>query len=170
MKTRSDWVKNGKVVGVAGVVCALAFFVVIRDRGANAGTDGTRVGFVPASGASGLLQPWKAQPAPEVYGRLPISFEKNVGQSAREVSYLSRGSGFELFLTSGEAVLALQNPVPRDLSPRHRFATLRALHQARLARKVATTTALRMRFEGSNPKAQIAGLDVMPGSVNYFIP
>jgi Beta-propeller repeat len=169
MKTRSDWVKNGRVVGVAGVVCALAFFVVIRDRGANAGTDGTRAEFVPASGASGLLQLRKAQQGPEVYGRLPISFEKNVGQSAREVSYLSRGSGFELFLTSEEAVLALQNPVPRDLSPRHRFATLRALHQARLARKVATTTALRMRFEGSNPKAQIAGLDVMPGRVNYFI-
>jgi len=26
-----------------------------------------------------------------------------------------------------------------------------------------------MRFEGSNPKAQIAGLDGMPGKVNYFI-
>src|SRR6266403_72175 len=169
MKTRSDWVKNGKVVGVAGVVCALTFFLVIRDRGASAGTDGERLAFVPASRASGLLQPRKAPQAQEVYGRLPISFEENVGQSAREVSYLSRGSGFELFLTPQEAVLALQNPVPRDLSPRHRFATLRALHQARLARKVATTTALRMRFEGSNPKAQIAGLDVMPGRVNYFI-
>src|SRR6266550_3645421 len=158
MKTRSGWVKNGKVVSVAGVVCALAFFLVIRDRGASVGTDGEQLAFVPASRASGLFQPRIAQPAREVYDRLPISFEENVGQSAREVSYLSRGRGFELFLTPEEAVLALQNPVPRDLSPRHRFATLRALHQAHLARKAATTTALRMRFEGSNPKAQIAGL------------
>jgi len=169
MKTRSGWVKNGKVVSVAGVVCALAFFLVIRDRETSAGMDGERLAFVPASRASGLFQPRKAQQAREVYGRLPISFEENVGQSAREVSYLSRGSGFELFLTPQEAVLALQNPVPRDLSPRHRFATLLALHQARLARNASMTTALRMRFEGSNPKAQIAGLDGMPGKVNYFI-
>ncbi len=45
----------------------------------------------------------------EAYGKLPLSFEANQGQTTSEVKFLSRGSGYSLFLTSTEAVLAL-NP------------------------------------------------------------
>ena len=41
-----------------------------------------------------------------VYGTLPLSFERNQGQSDDQVKFLSRGSGYSLFLTSTEAVLA----------------------------------------------------------------
>ena len=42
----------------------------------------------------------------EVYGRLPLSFEANGGQSDPQVRFLARGSGFTLFLTTAaEAVL-----------------------------------------------------------------
>src|SRR5882762_1472036 len=51
------------------------------------------------------------------YSKLPLSFEENQGQTAGEVRYLSHGSGYELFLTAQEAVLALSNPVRLDLSP-----------------------------------------------------
>src|SRR5437879_12199418 len=41
------------------------------------------------------------------YGKLPLSFEANQGQADPQVKFLSRGSGYTLFLTSTEAVLTL---------------------------------------------------------------
>ena len=46
----------------------------------------------------------------ESYGRLPLSFEVNHGQTDGSVKFLSRGSGYTLFLTATEAVLALRKP------------------------------------------------------------
>src|SRR5688572_380236 len=43
----------------------------------------------------------------ELYGRLPLSFERNEGQSDPNVKFLSRANGYTLFLTSQEAVLSL---------------------------------------------------------------
>src|SRR5262245_19113748 len=45
----------------------------------------------------------------ERYGLLPLTFEPNVGQTAAEVDFLSRGSGYTLFLTNQEAVLSLDS-------------------------------------------------------------
>src|SRR6266478_3280243 len=45
--------------------------------------------------------------ASESYGKLPLSFEVNQGQTDSEVKFLSRGSGYNLFLTATEAVLSL---------------------------------------------------------------
>jgi hypothetical protein len=44
----------------------------------------------------------------DAYGKLPLSFETNQGQSDAQVKFLSRGSGYTLFLTSSQAVLLLQ--------------------------------------------------------------
>jgi hypothetical protein len=44
----------------------------------------------------------------EAYGKLPLSFEINQGQADSKVKFLSRGSGYSLFLTGNEAVLALR--------------------------------------------------------------
>jgi hypothetical protein len=102
----------------------------------------------------------------EAYGHLPLSFEENIGQSAREVRFVSHSSGYELLLTGQEAVLKLRGAAAtRDLSPRRRFATLRALRQARLERR----TTVRMRFEGANPEAAITGVDAQTGRANYFV-
>src|SRR5438105_15847041 len=46
----------------------------------------------------------------QAYGRLPLSFEANAGQATSQVQYLSRGSGYALFLTPTSAVLSLQTP------------------------------------------------------------
>ena len=42
------------------------------------------------------------------YGKLPLSFEVNRGQTDEEVEFLSRGKGYTLFLTSTDAVLSLR--------------------------------------------------------------
>src|SRR5215469_6634192 len=45
------------------------------------------------------------------YGKLPLSFEANRGQSDTRVKFLARGNGYALFLTPTEAVLALGYPL-----------------------------------------------------------
>jgi hypothetical protein len=42
------------------------------------------------------------------YGKLPLSFELNKGQTDSQVKFLSRGRGYTMFLTGNEAVLALR--------------------------------------------------------------
>ncbi len=44
----------------------------------------------------------------ENYGKIPLFFEVNHGQTDNRVKYLSRGQDFTLFLTSKEAVLSLK--------------------------------------------------------------
>ncbi|MCA1634211.1 MAG: hypothetical protein LC802_11080, partial [Acidobacteria bacterium] len=45
----------------------------------------------------------------EAYGKLPLSFEANTGQADARVKFLSRGQGYNLFLTPTEAVIALRH-------------------------------------------------------------
>jgi hypothetical protein len=44
--------------------------------------------------------------AGNTYGKLPLSFEPNQGQTDAHVKFLSRASSYTLFVTSGEAVFA----------------------------------------------------------------
>jgi hypothetical protein len=39
----------------------------------------------------------------EAYGKLPLSFEVNQGQTSNQVRFLSRGLGYSVFLTPGQA-------------------------------------------------------------------
>jgi hypothetical protein len=51
------------------------------------------------------------------YGKLPLSFEPNRGQTDSRVNFLSRGGGYTLFLTGNEAVLSL-GPQKRPVAER----------------------------------------------------
>ncbi|HTR38268.1 MAG TPA: SBBP repeat-containing protein [Bryobacteraceae bacterium] len=79
----------------------------------------------------------------ESYGKLPLSFEANQGQTDRRVKFLSRGSGYTLFLTQDSAVFSLHGK--------------------------KTNAALRMKVLGANPHAAVAGTDGLPGKSNYFV-
>src|SRR5262245_37374359 len=66
---------------------------------------------------SGLSNPGSpAKTAPEAvrrkleaaYGKLPLTFEENRGQTDPHVRFLSRGSGYALFFTSDSALLKLK--------------------------------------------------------------
>jgi hypothetical protein len=122
--------------------------------------------------------PYSALPKLDAsFGRLPLSFEPNVGQTDEAVKFLARGKGYTLFLTPGEAVLALRSaasplrpaslasiaPDPRDATDattqRHNDATDATTQQ----------TIVRMRFDGANPAPRTSGLEPLPGIVNYFI-
>jgi hypothetical protein len=50
------------------------------------------------------------------YGKLPMRFEANEGQTDARVKFKSRGAGYAVFLTGDEAVLQLRKPKPGDES------------------------------------------------------
>ena len=100
----------------------------------------------------------------EAYGELPLSFEANSGQTASQRQFLSRGDGYGLFLTSGEAVLVLSKPdVNRGKQAGHMLKSL----EARTAK--SEDTMLRIKLLDANPAAKGGGLDELPGKSNYFI-
>src|SRR5438094_9715066 len=80
------------------------------------------------------------------YGRLPLQFEANQGQTDSQVRFLARGAGYSLYLTNGEAVLVLAKPNPD-----------------------AKAAVLRMRLVNAAPAPRVSGLEELPGKANYFI-
>jgi hypothetical protein len=80
------------------------------------------------------------------FGKIPLSFEPNQGQSDPRVQFLSRGSGYSLFLTAQEVVLSLQRQ-----------------------KSASVVDTLRMAMAGADAKVNFAGLDRQQGIVNYFI-
>jgi hypothetical protein len=68
--------------------------------------------FIPST-ASTAIEPAAATEAAAqaAYGKFPLSFESNTGQTDSHVKFLARGSGytlFTLFLSGSEAVLSLK--------------------------------------------------------------
>ena len=108
--------------------------------------------------------------AVETYGRLPLIFEDNRGQSDGQVKYLSRGNGFSLLLSSVEAVLLLQNSKPL---PHLRNDALNGVGGQDAdggyasSRKVAPAP-LRIQFPGATKDPKITGVSPLPGRSNYF--
>ncbi len=96
----------------------------------------------------------------ESYGRLPLSFEANNGQTDEKVKFLSRGSGYNLFLTSTEAVLSLRKSQTKDKAGKEP-----ALHKAD---KPEPATVVSMKLVGANPDPRITGANQLSGKVNYF--
>src|ERR1039458_5281252 len=47
-----------------------------------------------------------------LYGKIPLTFERNDGQTDSQVKFLSRGPGYTLFLTERSAVLAIKPGSP----------------------------------------------------------
>ncbi|HZT72118.1 MAG TPA: choice-of-anchor D domain-containing protein, partial [Terriglobales bacterium] len=76
------------------------------------------------------------------YGRLPLAFEANRGQTDPRVRFLARGPGYTLFLTSPDAVLALAAG--------------------------ANSPALRMRLVGAATTAA-HGRKRLAGTTNYYL-
>ena len=99
------------------------------------------------------------------YADLPLSFEPNVGQirgdHATQVQFLSRGSGYTLYLTGSNAVLALRSRVNRssaDVGTRLPWVS---------ANESFASSVLRMRLVGASP-GSIVGIDELPGKSNYL--
>ncbi|AXC11340.1 Cell surface protein [Acidisarcina polymorpha] len=113
-----------------------------------------------------LVSPTKAaSPAiTAAYGKLPLSFEANRGQSDPQVKFLSRGQGYSLFLTDTSAVLSLS----KDLASQPKTSAIGGKAAPQKAAKVKTDV-VRMELAGAARGMQVSGADPLPGKANYFL-
>ena len=81
----------------------------------------------------------------QAYGDLPLNFEANQGQTDSRVRFLSRGNGYNFFLTSNEAVLAFSGDSKTQ------------------------PVVLHMQLAGAKARAKVSGVDQFPGTSNYFL-
>ncbi|HET9866492.1 MAG TPA: SBBP repeat-containing protein, partial [Nitrospira sp.] len=80
-----------------------------------------------------------------------------MGQIDPQVDFISRGSGYTLFLTPREAVLAL-----RASSGAPTTGAAQNDHES------TATAVLRMKFVGSETRPQVTAQEELPGKVNYL--
>jgi uncharacterized repeat protein (TIGR01451 family) len=96
--------------------------------------------------------------ARSLFAGLPLIFEPNQGQgnldaADRRAKFVSRGSGYSLFLGSEGAILSL---VSQERSKPQRSA-------------LARVESLQMKLAGANPNANLTGAEPLPGKSNYFL-
>ena len=107
--------------------------------------------------------------AQQVYGRLPLQFEVNRGQSDERVKFLARGNGYVFFLTPSESVLALRHRLTPDASE-----GVPLLEKGRGGaddplQSRWSQTVLHFELVGGNPNPRIEAQERLPGISNYFI-
>ncbi len=121
-----------------------------------------------ASVPAGLSQPTSRAGARigEAYGKLPLSFEANQGQADDDVKFLSRGNGYQLYLTATEAVLQLRH---KSTDVGKEQPSTGESNKSNEASQHGDSTILRMKLVDSNPASPATGLDQLPGKTNYLI-
>jgi hypothetical protein len=107
------------------------------------------------------------------YAALPLAFEQNQGQTDPQVKYLTRGSGYTLFLTGDDAVFALHTSArhanQRTLSKVRGGAGMRPTRGSRDDARKDLSAVVRMHLVGANSLAKVAASGQLPGVSNYFI-
>jgi hypothetical protein len=133
---------------------AVAILIGIALFGTNALAQGAGAGKAPMPTPRGIAD----------YGKLPLSFEANQGQTDKQVKFLSRGPGYALFLTPTETVLSLKDG-------HNQQARRGSLLPVSSGPKVTASKAavLRIRLDHANSNVKISGIDELPGKSNYFI-
>ena len=94
------------------------------------------------------------------YGKLPLTFEVNQGQTASQAIFLARGPGYSAFLTAGGMVLSLR---PSTVEP-----SLASVGTNSRNKRLPLTT-LQFKLVGASPSPELVGEDQQLGRVNYFI-
>lgn len=117
--------------------------------------------------ALGTVPPEFRAHVAENYGKLPLSFEANNGQSDKQVKFLSRGQGYALFLTPDEAVLSLQRS-SKKVADRNSIGMSPAAFQRGKGERTESAV-LRMKLVGANTSALVRGGGQQEGTTNYFI-
>ena len=144
-----------KKFALAGAVAASLLFVLIHFFNNSKITDSPQIAQPSSNEETSAAVTTNAGAAidkekiADAYGKLPLHFEPNLGQTADEVKFLARGQGYALFLTEKEAVLSLQK---------------RGKNKAQDKRAI-----VRMQIEDANDAPKSAGLDETESKSNYFI-
>ena len=167
------------------VILAFAFLLMpARVSSPNARSKPPAPGQVTRSlGPSSAKEATLAQiaKAAQSYGRLPLSFEPNLGQTERGTRFLSHGPRQALFLKSSEADLVLMKGGPSESkkpTAGHDLTSLamllpemlrpEGLQAADQADSAIADILFRMKLAGAREDARGIGLGELPGTANYF--
>lgn len=167
-------VRSFFVVPLAGAICiALLLFVSFRHReSAGQGTNesGTNESRTNES-ASSMRQPSTAERGriQNVYGALPLAFEKNDGQADPAVQYAARANGYTLFLTPTDAVFSIHGPSSRRTS--ESTAGRPALRKifSHVQGHDNSSAVVHMHLVNAKAPQKITASSKLPGKANYFI-
>src|SRR5262245_353768 len=108
--------------------------------------------FASFTGDKRNLDPTTRARLEQAYGKLPMRFEANKGQTDARVKFMARGAGYSVFLTNNETVLNLRKG--------------KSVEETQMTDK---STVLRMKLLGSNPSSPVSGLGKLRTTSNYFI-
>ena len=103
---------------------------------------------------------WLSNSTRTIVPQIPVYFEMNMGQTHESVKYLSRSKNYTLFLTPARAVLSLTGTRGKEKLP---------VPGGRKPVSVLEYTQLSLQLAGSNPKAEIEGINKLGGRSNYLI-
>ncbi len=98
------------------------------------------------------------------YGKMPLIFEANKGQTDKAVKFISRSSGYTMYLTENEAQFSLKVE-SRESGAENEMTNPKT---DRAKQKIKTET-FKMKFSGANEAAKISGIDEAVTKTNYYI-
>ncbi|MEJ7783554.1 MAG: SBBP repeat-containing protein [Solirubrobacteraceae bacterium] len=147
----------GRRIGPLKLICAAVGSALLA-LGVGGALFLLELGSASTNAASATASVAKAQRA---YGKLPLRFEPNRGQTDSRVKFLARGEGYAVFLTDREVVLSLSDR--RSSSP---DSDSRATLASREEEPVSAT--VRIRPVGGNPNAVVNAGDRQAGQSNYL--
>jgi len=127
----------------SGILCAatlLVTFSVCAAQQANLPTTG------------------KSQSATANYGKLPTTFEGNVGQTDPQVKFLSRGSGYVVFLTTSGMVFSAHSQLVANSTQPYAKTN-----------QAQSGAVIQLNLVGANPNPLAIGENLLAGKANYFI-
>jgi Beta-propeller repeat len=130
-----------KIIALAALAlsCGIAFLNL-------AGTKASRSAAANDPVKPGSLgPPDKAARVREAYGKLPLAFERNRGQTNEAAHFRARGAGYTLSLSATEATFLLGGGTDES------------------------SKMLRMNLVTANPDAAVEGVNPLEGKVNYFV-
>ena len=161
-----------RAIGLA--VCALFLTILIlfpkpRVTHAQLATTPASDSTAARRNAPSLLSKESNQLAARIsFASLPMSFEPNVGQSDPRVKFLSRGTGYTLFVTSDEAVLSMPSQ-SKNSHPDSFLVRQRSAGATRKKLERGETAIVRIALMGAARAPHIEGIDRMAARSNYFI-
>lgn len=111
-----------------------------------------------------LVIPNAAAPVRVDRGKLPLLFEKNLGQTGRDARYIARGTGYTLYLAPTEMAFSLKVPPPESQDP-----GLKLINKGQKAERDHQSDLVRMKFTGANAHPAITGETEAITKTNYYI-
>ncbi len=159
-----------------GFIHNFAFVIAVTLTALSALSLSSDAGPIPTKASTSGVQrsvPGGQNDILKTFGQLPLSFEPNAGQTGSRVKFLSRGPGYTVFLTEGEAILALtvEKEKRKQVSkraPGFGFAPFRDALGPR-PEPARENAVLRMRLIGANKTSLLSGMEPLPGTLSYFL-